>query len=270
MARIRTIKPEFWLDEDLASCNESTRLMAIGLLNQADDEGFFKAHTALLKAGIFPFTEPSVSIHDMLIQLSKIDYLRVFTANDGKEYGEILGFTKHQRVNRPSPSKIKLLERLTEDSVNTHGGLTPGKERKGRERKGINPSDADRTQTPKVAPKPKKPEPTPPLPDWIDKNTWDDFLAIRKKLKATDSNRALSILINQLAEFRSQGQNPNTILEQSISNSWKGVFGLKQQTRTRADTRAEITRSVMDIHDTSWMDPPPSDGSERPVGGTDW
>nr|MBF6067360.1 primosomal protein [Klebsiella pneumoniae] len=38
MARIRTIKPEFWTDEDMAEVSEPACLLAIGLLNYADDE----------------------------------------------------------------------------------------------------------------------------------------------------------------------------------------------------------------------------------------
>ena len=38
MARIRTIKPEFWRDEDLSGLPAETALLAIGLLNHADDE----------------------------------------------------------------------------------------------------------------------------------------------------------------------------------------------------------------------------------------
>ena len=36
MARIRTIKPEFWTDEDMAEVSEPACLLAIGLLNYAE------------------------------------------------------------------------------------------------------------------------------------------------------------------------------------------------------------------------------------------
>ena len=50
MARIRTIKPEFWQDEDLATLSEPALILAAGLLNHADDEGYFRAHPGLIKA----------------------------------------------------------------------------------------------------------------------------------------------------------------------------------------------------------------------------
>lgn len=123
MARIRTIKPEFWTNEELAEVSEPARLLAIGLLNHSDDEGYFKAHKSLIKAVVFPLTEPSLSIHECLKQLSSVGYIRVFTGSDGKEYGKVINFDVHQRVNRPTESKIKKLDTFTECSLKTHGEL---------------------------------------------------------------------------------------------------------------------------------------------------
>jgi len=136
MPRIRTVKPEFWLNEELALLPPETRLLAIGLLNQSDDEGYFRAHPTLLKAAIFPFSEPSVSPHDMLIQLQKASYISLCIGGDGKPYGFVINFAKHQRVNRPTPSKIKELCDFSDDSVSIHGVISDGSrgERKGKER----------------------------------------------------------------------------------------------------------------------------------------
>ena len=129
MARIRTVKPEIYQDEDLAAVSESAFILAIGLLNHSDDFGYFKANPGLIRSVVFPLREPSVNIQCMLIELSKIEYIELFKGIDGKEYGVVRNFLKHQRVNRPSPSKIEPLRGFSEDSVSDHGGLTAGKER---------------------------------------------------------------------------------------------------------------------------------------------
>lgn len=135
--RIRTVKPEFWQDEDLAEICETSRLVAIGLLNCADDEGFFNANEKLVKSLLFPITEPSVSIHECFNQLVKIGYLKLYKCKKGKKtYGHVINFTKHQKVNRPSPSKIQPLVDFTECSMSIHEQVTVGKEQgtgKGRE-----------------------------------------------------------------------------------------------------------------------------------------
>ena len=57
MARIRTIKPEFWEDEDIGKLPIPCRLFFIGCWNFADDYGVIKANVALLKSQIFPYDE---------------------------------------------------------------------------------------------------------------------------------------------------------------------------------------------------------------------
>lgn len=127
MPRIRTVKPDFWQDEELAATSPEARLLAIGLLNFADDEGYFKAHPALIRGAIFPFNDGSLNIQGMLKELSSVGYTRLFDGVDGKKYGQVVNFVKHQKVNRPSASKIKEKEKLSEDSVSPHGGVSAGK-----------------------------------------------------------------------------------------------------------------------------------------------
>ena len=109
MARIRTIKPEFWRHEDLSELPEATHLLAAALLNYADDEGYFNANPKLVQAECCPLRELSVNIHDSLNQLVSIAYLALGTGEDGKRYGHILNFKEHQRINRPTESKINKL-----------------------------------------------------------------------------------------------------------------------------------------------------------------
>ena len=75
MPRIRTIKPEFWSDEKLATVSEASLLVAIGLLNIADDEGYFNANPKLIDAFIFPLRESSMSTHGAINELSSIGYI---------------------------------------------------------------------------------------------------------------------------------------------------------------------------------------------------
>ncbi len=126
MARIRTIKPEFWTDEDMAEVSEAACLLAIGLLNYADDDGYFNANPKLIKAAVFPIREPSVSIPVMLRELSNHGYLSMFYTSDNRQFGLIKNFAKHQVVNKPRPSKIKEMELLPYDYGSTTGSLPLG------------------------------------------------------------------------------------------------------------------------------------------------
>lgn len=134
MARIRTIKPTFWTDEDMAEVSEAACLLAIGLLNYADDEGYFNANPKLIKAAVFPLREPSGSIPVLLQELSDCGYIRLFSAQNGKRFGLIINFTKHQVINKKTTSKIKEMDLIPEDYGSDTGELPPGREGKGKER----------------------------------------------------------------------------------------------------------------------------------------
>jgi hypothetical protein len=84
-------------------------MAAAALLNYSDDEGYFNANPALIKAALFPLREPSRTIPVMLRDLFDDDYLRLGKGADGREYGHIVNFSDHQSINKPSPSKIKVL-----------------------------------------------------------------------------------------------------------------------------------------------------------------
>jgi hypothetical protein len=106
MARIRTIKPEFWMNEALACIPEHARLLAIALLNHADDKGYFLANPALVRAACFPFEEHSKNVLGSLQELSRIGYIEVRDC-DGKAIGRICKFTDHQRIDKPQKSKLE-------------------------------------------------------------------------------------------------------------------------------------------------------------------
>ena len=134
MARIRTIKPDFWRDENLAAISPEAALLAIGLLNHADDEGYFNAHPKLIESDIFPLRELSRPITVMVDELFRIGYIKLFEGIDGKRYGHIFNFSKHQVINKKNPSKIKELCGIPEDYHTTTVELPVGMEGNGMEK----------------------------------------------------------------------------------------------------------------------------------------
>ena len=132
MARIRTIKPEFWTDEDLSEVSEAACLLAIGLLNYADDEGYFNANPKLIKATVFPIREQSGSIPVLMHELSSVGYISMFSGPDGKIYGLVNNFVKHQVINKAKKSIIKELCTVPyQYRINTEE-IPPGREGKGK------------------------------------------------------------------------------------------------------------------------------------------
>jgi hypothetical protein len=121
VARIRSIKPEFWLHELLSETPPEVHMLAAALLNYSDDEGFFNANPGLVKAACCPLRDDSTSIPRALEILESIEYIEVRQGSDGRRFGRVIKFKDHQRVDKPSPSKIKHLFESAESSGTTRG-----------------------------------------------------------------------------------------------------------------------------------------------------
>jgi hypothetical protein len=130
MARIRTIKPEFWTDERLTECSLSARLMFIGMWNFADDNGNMGYSAKRIKMQVFP--ADNIETQPLIDELLTHGVLSEYSVN-GEKFLHIKGFSKHQVINRPSSTAIPKPQ-FSEDSVSTHGALTDGREGKGKER----------------------------------------------------------------------------------------------------------------------------------------
>lgn len=136
--RIRTIKPEFWTHEGLCNCSEFARLLAIALLNWADDEGYFMANPILIRGQVFPFEDDSTKIRRGLVELSKVGWICLGKDAEGREVGCILNFGKHQKIDRPKKSEIKDLASFDDESTNDRRMIDDESalERKGKEGNG--------------------------------------------------------------------------------------------------------------------------------------
>lgn len=108
MARIRSIKPEFFEDEKLATrCSVAARLLYAGLWVFADDEGRMRASPAYIKASVFPYDELITlrEIKAMLDELAQGGFIVLYEAADERLLW-IRNFKKHQKIDRPNGSKL--------------------------------------------------------------------------------------------------------------------------------------------------------------------
>jgi len=231
MARIRTIKPEFWRDELLAGISPEAALLAIGLLNHCDDEGYFNANPKLVESDIFPLRTLSFTTTVLLRELSEIGYIEVYSGFDGKTYGKIVNFEKHQVINKKTASKIKDLCNLQYDYRSPTEPLPTGKERKGKELERKAPESAA-TDVAFV------------LPDWIPTETWDAFIEMRKRIKKPATDFAKKLIVGKLQKFKTQGQDVVAILEKSITSGWQDVFELKEN-KSFAQIAADVARTTV-------------------------
>ena len=67
------------------------------------------------------------------------------------------------------------------------------------------------------------------LPDWMPLETWQAFLAMRKRIKKSPTDYAMKLLVDKLAKFKANGQNIQAVLEKSITSSWQDVFEIHEK-----------------------------------------
>lgn len=121
MPRKRMIDPEFWSDEEIGKWSHEARLFYIGLWNFSDDVGRFKAHPQLLKSQIFPY-DTKFNIEKLKKELN--DKVQWYSVND-LQYGYLRNFNKHQRIDKPSDSKLPTPPPFQDGSANAPGTLPP-------------------------------------------------------------------------------------------------------------------------------------------------
>lgn len=107
MARIRTIKPSFFRDHDIAELPLSTRLTFIGLWTYVDDEGRGIDDPRLVKGDLWQLDDKHTvaKVNNDLKVLAERGRIERYEIN-GRRYLRVVNWTKHQRINRPTPSQI--------------------------------------------------------------------------------------------------------------------------------------------------------------------
>lgn len=127
MARIRTIKPEFWEDEKLAKFPVYARLLFIGTWNFADDNGVLLANPVLMKSHIFPYEDIGISTISEWIDMLVENGMLIRTTYNGKDYLVIRKFLIHQKINRKSIRiniPLPVVLQVIDEYNKTHGVLT--------------------------------------------------------------------------------------------------------------------------------------------------
>jgi hypothetical protein len=247
VARIRTIKPGFFKNEELAELSFPSRLLFIGLWTQADKEGRLEDRPKRLKAEIFPYD--SVNTDELLSKLQSAGFIVRYTVEDA-ELGEmkliqVNNFCKHQRFTGseadseseyPAPSKEG-------NTLETFGNTletprTTGKEGKGREGKGKEEGFPDVVF---------------PFPSDEFKNAWMLWKQFKLdehkfKYKSTLSEQAA---LKDLSEI--SGANENIaikIIGKSMAKGWQGLFPLKEEKNAEQQQFAGLSKKQQLIADS--------------------
>lgn len=129
--------------------SETAALLAVGLLNYADDSGRFVLNHRAIECALFPVRKPNRKISACLKELEAADFIGIYVAEiDGRNVviGVVKSFCRHQVISKPTPSRLPAPPEGEDETPGTFqesSGSVPGtlhdrseQEGKGREGKG--------------------------------------------------------------------------------------------------------------------------------------
>ena len=121
MPRIRTVKPEALQHRKIGRLSIWARWLWLGMVTQADDEGRLVADPGQLRLLVFGYDDDmtAAKVSDLLAEIAATGLIVLYAVN-GVPYACFPSWPDHQRINRPTPSRLPAYEA----SLKTHGGLT--------------------------------------------------------------------------------------------------------------------------------------------------
>lgn len=106
MARIRTIKPEFPQSESMGRVGREARLCFVLLWTLADDAGRLRGNSRMLASLLYPYDDDAKELMDGWLQELSSEGCIARYEVDGTSYIQISQWLDHQKIDKPSQSKI--------------------------------------------------------------------------------------------------------------------------------------------------------------------
>lgn len=106
MARIRTIKPEFPQSESMGRVSRDARLLFIQLWTLCDDDGRTRAASRMLASLLYPYDDDAPSLIEAWLKELENEGCIVRYQAEGSTYLQVCNWLSHQKIDRPSKSKI--------------------------------------------------------------------------------------------------------------------------------------------------------------------
>lgn len=215
------MKPGFFKNPELADAGPVAQLLFAGLWLMADKEGRLKDQPRVIKAELFPYYE--VDVNGELTVIERLGHIHRYVA-DGIAVIEVCNFKKHQsphHTEKGSDLPPCICEKACNSSLQeNHGEVTV----KSPLDDGGNPSDSlipDSLIQIKEAPSAAI---APESISGLDVETWKRWVEYRKGIKKPIKAPSMEAAMRDLASY---GAQQSAVVEQSIANSYQGLFALK-------------------------------------------
>ncbi len=92
------------------------------------------------------------------------------------------------------------------------------------------------------------------LPDFIDPEAWEGYVAMRKKMKKPLSDNAVKRAIQNLERLWQQGEDITLVLNQSEDQCWQGLFAVSASYKQQRGIQKTGSNVLTKMSDRSWAD----------------
>lgn len=99
--RIRSVKPEIWADEKIGQASRDARLLFVGLITMADDDGRFRTLPSVVCGHVYPYDQDAFrKFPKWLDELRRLGLVQLY----GEHFGYLPTWESHQKISHPRPS----------------------------------------------------------------------------------------------------------------------------------------------------------------------
>jgi len=74
------------------------------------------------------------------------------------------------------------------------------------------------------------------IPNWINPETWNDYLKMRSSKRVKNGDHALALIVKELTRLKALGEEPNEVLEKSTRSNWTDVYPTNNKNKTGGDS----------------------------------
>ena len=229
--------------------DSTTKLTLMALADFSDDEGYCYPSYEVLAKKISKSKRTAIRAVEKLTELGFLQKEKR-ELKDGTSSANLYKIlSETDRVTQTHPRVTNENERVTSmtlpsdtDDTPRVTSMTPCSD------KGVTPINITTNRTVSRTIKEPSINPLPPkdilLPDFIDPNLWQKYLAYKKERREKLSTEGIEIKFSEWAKWASEGIDVNECLREAMRNEWQGVFKPKP---TYNKAQSGLSLSVEDV-----------------------
>nr|DAN56845.1 MAG TPA: helix-turn-helix domain protein [Caudoviricetes sp.]DAT12140.1 MAG TPA: helix-turn-helix domain protein [Caudoviricetes sp.] len=209
--------------------DSTAKLTLMALADFSDDEGYCYPSYEVLAKKISKSKRTAIRAVEKLAELGFLQKEKR-ELKDGTSSANLYKIlSENDRVTQTHPRVTNEKERVTSmtlpsdiDDTPRVTSMTPCSD------KGVTPINITTNRTVSRTIKEPSINPLPPkgvsLPDFIDTNLWQEYLAYKKERREKLSSKGIEMKFSEWAKWDAEGIDVNECLREAMRNEWQGVF----------------------------------------------